>query len=342
MRLSQSAYPTEAARNSFVAAVLDRLRTLPGVSAAASTTNLFIPGSSLVTLLHIEGRRTADGQPHTVQFRRVSPGYFRTLAIPLEAGRDFDGRDAAAAPPVAIVSRSFADRYWPGENPIGQQIRRNAAKFTQTVVGVVGDVSDVGLSQPPEPTLYLPYTQNNPVAAPVSLVVRTSGDPLALAPAVRAAVLGLDPAQPVDNMLTLEQYLSDSLGTQRFRSTLLLTLALIGVALAAIGTYGVTARFVRERTREIGVRLALGASRSSVWMLVVGRAMRAVAAGMVTGLAVAAFASTAMLSLLPNLDRADWPASIAAVVVLLLFGLTAAALPALRAINVPPGVAIRD
>src|SRR5262245_7391528 len=213
LRLSPVAYPTEAARNDLVTRMLDRVRAVPGVVAAGTTLNAFIPGFTYQTLVHIEGRPTPDGQPHTVQFRRVSPDYFRTLRIPVIRGRDVQVFDGAGEPGVVVVSRAFADRFWPGEDPIGRRVRRNNAKAL-TVVGVVGDVVDVGFGQPVEPTLYVSYLQNNPVIAQISLVVRTTGDPLVTAGAIRSAVLSADPGQPIDHLTTLEDFLRDSLGPQ--------------------------------------------------------------------------------------------------------------------------------
>ena len=185
MRLSASAYPTEARRAEVITRVLDRLRAVPGVEGAATTLNAFTPGFAFVTLVDIEGQPTPDGRGHTVQFRRVSPDYFRTMRIAQIRGRDFDGRDALDSQAVAIVSRTFAERYWPGEDPVGRGVRRGSARRLHTVIGVVEDVADVGLLQAPAPTFYLPFTQNNVAITPVSLVVRTAGDPAALAGAVQ-------------------------------------------------------------------------------------------------------------------------------------------------------------
>ena len=339
-RLSPSAYPNPAARSAFVQQALDRIRAVPGVLGAATTTNPFVPGSAFQSLIHIEGRPTADGQPHTVHFRRVSPGYFGTMRIPLVAGRDFEALDGEQSPLVAIVSRRLAEKHWPGQDPIGRRVVRSGAAVT--VVGVVGDVSDVGFGQAPDPTFYVPYTQNNPVGAAISLVVRTTGDPLALAPSVRAAVLSVDPAQPIDNVGTLEQFLRDSLGPQRFRSTLLLILAALGLALAAVGIYGVTARAVQERTREVGVRLALGAAPGSVWRLVAGTALLAVAIGVVVGLLVSLAASVVMTAMVPGVEHAESSSAVAAVGILVASAVTAAAVAARRAVRVDPVIALRS
>jgi predicted permease len=341
MRLSAPAYPSEAARAQLIARVLERIRAIPGVSSAGATLNRFVPGFFFVTQVHIEGKPTPDGQAHTVQFRRASPGYFATLRIPLVKGRDFSARDGVDQPWVAIVSQQFANQHWPGDDPIGRRVRRGTNPRWLTVIGVVGDVSDVGFSQPPAPTIYISFDQNNVAITPVSLVIRTAGEPLAMTDAVRAAVLSVDPAQPIDSVTTLEQYLADSLGPQRFRSALLLVLGAIGLALAGLGVYGVTARAVEERTAELGVRLALGATPSSLARLVVWQATRAVAIGLAVGGVLAVAAGGALLKILPDLERAETWATVPAVSVLAVVALVAALIAARRAVSLTPTVAMR-
>ena len=259
LRLSATAYPTEAARAALITRVLEQVRAVPGVENAGATLNRFVPGFFMVTAgAHRGAVRRPTARPTPSQFRRSSPGYFDTMRIPLLSGRDFAASDGIDQPWVAVVSKLFADQHWPGADPLGRRIRRGTNPRWLTVVGVVGDVSDVGFSQPPAPTVYISFDQNNVAITPVSLVVRTKGDPLALVPSVRAAVFAADPAQPIDSVTTLEQFLGDSLGPQRFRSTLLLVLGGIGLTLAGFGVYGVTARSVEERSRELGVRAGAG------------------------------------------------------------------------------------
>jgi putative ABC transport system permease protein len=339
LRLSAIAYPNEAARASFIAQAIDRIRAVPGVTAAGATLNPFIPGFFFQTTVQIEGRPTPDGQPHTVQFRRVSPQYFKTMRIPLMRGRDFEDGDGVTAPQVAVVSRSFADRFWPGEDPIGRRFTR--ANRQLSVVGVVGDVRDVSVTQPPAPAVYVSYFQNNVTATPVSLVVRTIGDPLAITGAVRAAVMSVDPAQPIDHVTTVERFLADSLGPQRFRSALLIVLALIGVAIAAVGVYGVTARAVQERTQELGVRLALGAQPASVVRAVAWQTLKAVAGGLAAGIAIAVPAAVALLRALPDLSGRDAWTAVPAVAVLAVAAALAATIPARHAALLDPVIALR-
>ena len=341
LRISESAYPTEAARTAFITRVLERVREIPGVLAAGTTLNPFQPGFFFVTLVRIEGRPAPDGQAHTVQFRRVSPEYFKTMRVPLLRGRDFNQQDGASAPAVTIVSRSFAERFWPGEDPLGRRVERGANARMHTVVGVVDDVSDVGFNQAPAPTFYLPYAQNNVAITPTSLVLRTRNDPLALATALRAAILSVDPAQPIDHVTTLDRFLADSLGPQRFRTTLLLILAGLGLAIAAVGIYGVTARAVGERTREMGVRLALGATPGGVLSLVVRQTLTAVGVGIAVGAALSAAAGMTLLRTLPGLERAESWTALPAIIVLVLAAVLAAIIPARRALAMDPTTALR-
>jgi predicted permease len=341
LRLSATAYPTEAARATLITSVLERVRGLPGVTSAAATLNRFIPGFSIVTAVHIEGKPTPDGQAHTVQFRRASPGYFATMRIPVWRGRDFGASDGPDQPWVAVVSRGFAEQYWPGEDPIGRRLRRGTNPRLLTVIGVVGDVSDVGFSQPPAPTLYISFDQNNVAITPVSLVVRTAGDPLALTTALRAAVLSVDPAQPIDSIATVERFLADSLGPQRFRTTLLLALGGIGLALAGLGIYGMTSRAVEERTAELGVRLALGATPVAVATMVVWQIMRVVVAGLAIGALLSGVATSVLIDVLPNLEEAQHWVSGVAVAVLAVVAAAAAIIPARRAVSLAPIAALR-
>jgi putative ABC transport system permease protein len=342
VRISATAYPTEAARADLIGRVLEQVRGVPGVASAGATLNRFIPGFFFVTRIHVEDKPTPDGQPYVVHFRRASTDYFKTMEIPLLSGRDFADSDRLGQPLVAIVSRQFAAEYWPGGQAVGRRIRRSTNPNWITVIGVVGDVRDVAVSQPSASTVYLPFSQNNVALTPVSLVVRTRAEPHDLANAIRAAVLSVDSQQPIDSVTTVEQFLSDSLGPQRLRSALLLVLGALGLALAALGVYGITSRAVVERTSELGVRLALGASPGSLAGLVVWQSLRAVLAGLVIGLALVGAAAAVMLSLLPNLERGDAWATAPAVLILVFVAVAAAVVPARRATSLAPVVALRN
>jgi ABC-type antimicrobial peptide transport system permease subunit len=189
--------------------------------------------------------------------------------------------------------------------------------------------------------LYIPYAQNNPSAITVTLIARGSGDPMTLAKDVRAAVLEVDRAQPLDGIVLLEQFLSDSLGPQRFRSTVLLALAGLGLMIAAVGIYGLTSRTVTERRREVGIRLALGARPSAVWRMVVAQSLRPVGIGIVTGTAVSIAATRVLMGVLPDLESSDPRAVAAAALLLALTAFAATVWPAGRAVRVDPVTTLR-
>ena len=343
LRLSPSAYDTAEKRVQFVEQVLQRVRAVPGVADASTTMNLFQPGFAFVTLVTIEGRPTPDGQPHTVQFRRVSPGYFRTLRIPEFRGRTFDSRDVPSGLRSAVVSRSFAERFWPGEDPIGRRFQRGGsdAPWT-TVIGVVGDTFDVGYGQPPAPTVYLPYAQNNVATSPVSLVVRSAGDPLAIAPQVKGAVREVDSAQPVADLATLQTFLDDSLGPQRFRSVLLGAFALLGLVLAMLGIYAVTARSVVERTREVGVRMALGGSPRRVWLGLSLGALRPFGAGAIAGGLGAVAVAVLLAGVFPEVQSTPRLQAVPAALLLVAAGIVTAVAGARRVTRIDPLIALRS
>ena len=342
LRLPASAYGNAERRAQTVQRILESIRAVPGVVAASTTQNLFQPGFAFQTMFDVEHKPTGTGQPHTSHFRRISPDYFAVMRIRVLSGRTFTEADTADQPPAVVVSRQLAERHWPGEDPIGRRIRRGGAQGRwATVVGVVDDVSDVGLQQASEGTLYTAYAQNNAVTAPIGLVIRTEGDPLNLVAAVRAAVFAVDPELPIHRIGTLASFLTDSLKPQRFRATVLTLLAALGLVLAAVGIYGVTARGVVERTREFGVRVALGSQPREVVGLVVKQALQSVGIGTVAGVAAGAWLSTLLGRVLTNVAEPDVMTGIAAAAVLVGTATLSAAIPALRVLRLDPVEALR-
>jgi putative ABC transport system permease protein len=340
LRLSESAYASIESRTLLLDRVLEAVRAVPGVADAATTQNLFVPGAAFVTIAYPTESPQPGETGHTVQFRRISDGYFRTMRIPFEAGRDFDDRDRPATEPAVIVSRRFVDAYLGGGTPLGRRIRRGANPPLR-IVGIVGDVSDVGYGQAPQPTLYVAYRQGSVVAVPITLVVRATGRALEAVSAIEAAVWSVDPAQPLANVTLLSQYLADSLGPDRFRSVLLGAFAGLGLLLASVGIFGVTARSVVERTREVGIRIALGGSAGAVWRTVAGRPLLAVGAGGLAGVGLSLVAARALSAYLPGLDRSAFDGLWPAAVVLAGCAVAAAVLPARRAARVDPLTALR-
>jgi putative ABC transport system permease protein len=340
LQLPPSRYANGPERVAAMERILDRIAAIPGVTHAGATMNRFTPGFAYVTLVEIENQPTADGSAHTVQFRRVSASYFETMRIRLRKGRVFDRTDSLSTPSVAVISQAFADRYWPGVDPIGRRMKR--ASSWLTVVGVVDEVSDVDLLQPPEPTLYAAWTQTANVAFPMGLVLRTDGEPEALAPPLRAVVAGVDPMLALDRIQSLDTFLAASLAPQTFRTTLMLGLAIVGLLLGAIGIAGVTARGIAERMPEFGVRLALGCEGAELWRHVVIDQLRTVAIGAALGVGLAVIAGYALASLLPETARFDAAVVAGAVGVLAATATIAAAIPASRVLRLNPLTILRS
>ena len=342
LRLSENAFPDHAARAQFVRTVLQRLRATPGVTSAGTTLNLFTVGGSFTTNVTIEDAPRPDGSAYSTPFRRVSPGYFETMGIRLLRGRTFQESDADSRTPVAIVNASFAERYWPGGNPLGRRVKRGAATSPWAeIVGVVADNRDAGLTTATGSVIYTCYYQNSASATPAGLVVRTQGDPRSAIRHIKEVIWSVDPAQPLSGIVVLEDFLAASLGPQQFRSWLVGLCTISGIVLALIGIYGVTSRSVAERTREVGIRIALGGHPSRVWWRLVVMSLRAVAAGVTVGIALSVGVDAGMAQLLPELDAAHWAFRVGAGLCMTAAGAIAAIVAARHASRIEPIVALR-
>jgi putative ABC transport system permease protein len=343
LRLSEIALPTSESRVAFVERLLQQLRETPGVLGASTTLNWFVPGQAgAQSLAFVEERPNPDGSPYRIQSRRVTPDYFDTMGIPLVSGRDFSDHDRLGSQPVTIVSRSFAQRFWPGQDPLGRRAKRGVTtKEWAVVVGVAEDVRDVSLDQAPRDTLYTPFFQAAVSPLPVTLVIRTAGDPRAFIGAIKQAVWMVDPNQTLANAITGEEFLRGSLGPQRFRALLGAGYAALGLLLTMIGIYGVTVRSVAERTREVGVRLALGGSPRRVWWTVASRSVQAVTAGGLAGACAAVGARGILVAVLPELRSAGWLYPVVAGALLIGAGLLIALLAARRVVSTSPAHALR-
>jgi putative ABC transport system permease protein len=288
----------------------------------------------------IEGRpRPAPGQEAYMDYRVVSPGYFTALGIPVKRGRTFEDTDGSAQARVAVISESLARMHWPGEDAIGRRLRARDEEAWCTVVGVVGDVRHSGMHSQARPHFYVPYAQSP--RGDLAVAVRTTGDPQALVSAVRPAVAAVDPDQPIADLRTMDQVIADSLGDRRFNTLLLGAFAGLALLLSAIGLYGVASYSVGQRTREMGVRMALGAGRGQVLRLVLGESLRTVLLGLVPGVVVALAAGRLLAGLLYGITSADPLTFGAGVAVLGLVAVAAALVPALRATRVDPMVTLR-
>ena len=323
-------------RAAFAREIIRRVEDVPGVSSAGVTTNTFSVGNSTTTYA------ATDSNPElvTMAMRRISSGYFSTMRIPLRGGRAFTDDDNLDSPPVAIVSESLARKFWPGQNPIGKRIHRSPPSPSMIVVGVAPDVRDSGVGADLGPMLYIPYLQNNNIF--LSLVVRTQGDPLSVKEGIRRAVWSLDRHMAPSGETPLRDLVDASLDADRLQVRLLTAFAVIAVILAGVGIYGVTAYAVSQRLREIGVRLAFGATPRDIVGELLGRATRSACIGLAVGVALALAAKK--ITALSAYGAAELDLRYAAAVAFVLFAsaVTAALVPALRARHVRPVTLLRD
>jgi putative ABC transport system permease protein len=328
VRLVDARYPSPAHRSSFFDAALQRIRALPGVEAAGTITDLpFASGESQT--LALEGY-PSQREPATVQVRQITPGYLRAMGIPVLRGRDVVDGDGE----VLLVSQDTAKLYWGEDDPIE---RRAALPFSKTVlrpvVGIVGDVKQRSLTEGPTPTAY--YYTREP-SGRVTFVVRTSAPSATLAQPVVAAIRAIDPEQPVVDIRTMVQVLDDELTPQRFSALLLGVFAGVALLLAAVGIYSVLSYIVRGRSREIGIRRALGAGTSDVLRLVIVEGMSPVLVGVAAGTLTALASATVMRTLVFGVSASD-PVTFAAVgATLVLVALIASLVPAYRALRLDP------
>jgi predicted permease len=332
----------EARRREFHRRLLERARELPGVRSAALAFPLPLDAYSSGSEIVIEGReRSPDAEDPFVFSSTVSGGYFETLRTPVVRGRAFDERDREDSPPVAVVNETFVRRFWPGEEALGRRFSVEGAEGPWIeVVGVARDGKYLTLGEAPRPYLFLPLAQRP--TARVSVVARTEGDPEALVPALRAAVAGLDPDLPVFGEKTLRQHMETPLSGFESGAATVGFFGVMALLLAATGIYGVVSYGAARRTREMGVRMALGARAADVLRLIVGGGARMAAAGMAIGFAGALLLSRSLAGLLHGVSPSD-PATYAAVgVVVLAAALLASWVPARRATRVNPSFALRS
>jgi putative ABC transport system permease protein len=333
--------------------LVERLSQSPGVEAAAVVRDLPLSGTDPRYSVAIEGRpETQEGFGLTVRVRIISPDYFKAMGIGLKEGRSFSKGDSRDAPGAAIINESAVREFFAGEDPLGKTLITvgGYAPDKCRVVGVVGDVRFGGLDARPEPEIYVPYEQLpesfiQPGVGSMAVVLKGAGDPSGLADGLRQGVAAIDPNVPVTSVRSMEAVLDESLAPRRFNLVLLVAFACVALVLAAVGIYGVLSYWVTQRTREIGIRMALGAQASDVFRLVVFQAMSVVAVGLGIGvlgaLALARALSSALPGLLFGVSAAD-PLTFSLIALLLtLVSLAACYVPARRAAKVDPGVALR-
>ena len=339
-------YAERARRIAFFDRLLTRLAALPGVRSAGAVIGLPLTNLNFTISFNVDGRPEAPpGQEPTMEVRVASPDYFRTIGIPLKRGRLFTRSDVMGAPQVALLSESAARRYFPNENPLGRTIKLgwhfdDNKQAGGVVVGIVGDVKEAGLDEPSPPEIYIPHAQIG--IGNMAIVVRGAIAPSAFSQSVEAVLRDLDPDLPLSSLKTLDEMRTASVSGRRFYVLLLTLFAAVALVLAAVGIFGVMSYAVTQQTREIGIRIALGADRDHVVRMILRRAGLLVLAGLSLGLAMAVGTGRALSSLLFELSPTD-PGTLAGVCVLLAaIALVASYLPARRATRIDPVVALRS
>jgi putative ABC transport system permease protein len=334
-------YASDDARNRGFLAMLDAVRAAPGVTAAALTSQLPLSGDLDGYGARFERFANPSAEGGALRYA-VSPGYFEAMRIPLRRGRLLDERDRVGAPRAALLNESFAKRIFAGGEALGERLRFGPDQGDWfTVVGVVGDVRQSPLEVDPPDAVYIAPAQWHWVDNLMSMVVRTSGDPAAIAPGVRAAIWSVDRNRPILRVATMTNLVDRSIADRHFASIMFEIFGLVALLLAVTGIFGVLSGAVHERMRELGVRSALGASRADIVGLVLRHGMGLALAGVAIGLLGAGFASRALVSMLFGVSRLDAPTYLTVIAILAFAALAACALPALRAARIDPARTLR-
>jgi putative ABC transport system permease protein len=343
LSLPGARYSSGAEAATFFADSLARVRQIPGVQSAAGISFLPLAGPGMGTSFYRTDLPVPpDGERPVTEVRPVTPGYFRTMGIPHLAGRDFTEADSAEAPLVAVVSEGLVRRVFPGDNPLGRRLQvaiGGADGMDVEIVGVVGDVKFASLDAETRPAVYVPLPQLS--IGLMTYVVRTELEPLSLANSVGTAVRSLDPELPLADVRSMEEVVDATLARPRTVSVLLTAFAIIALVLAGVGVYGVMAYSVSQRTQEIGVRMALGATVESVFRLVMGQALKLVLFGVAAGLLAAALLTRLMETLLFETEPLDPTTFAATAVVLMVVATVASYIPARRGTRIAPTEALR-
>ena len=342
--LSETKYPDNPRRTAFFDEVVRRIQALPGARSVAVAGNLPFTYNGDSMPIGAEGipDPPPDQRPDVI-FRAIGPGYFSTMGIPLVRGRDFNDQDTLETTLAVVVSEKTARHYWPDADPIGKRIRNGSTTSEapwRTVIGVVKDVRQNDFIAEPKMQMYFGYRQLRSLM-PNALIVRTAVDPLSLATSVRNAIWAVDKDQTVANVDSMEHIVAGAVARQRFSMLLLAIFAGVALFLAAVGIYGVMSYSVAQQTREIGIRMALGAQRSDVLKMTVKQGLKLVGLGLIIGLAVAFLLTRVMATLLFGISATDPITFLAISLVLLTVSMLASYIPSLRATRVDPMVALR-
>lgn len=339
-RVPRNKYPEPAQQWRFHEQVVANVTSLPGVQSAAVFFS--VPngaGIGMTEFMLPDRAAPPASQWPQAQTNRADTHYFHTMRIPLRKGRVFTAQDQVNTPPVVVINETMARRFWPNEDPVGKSVTMREPTLTATVIGVVGDVKHNGLAEPEQPQLYLSFAQNPHIFA--SLAVRTTSEALSFSKAVRGAIWAVDKDQPVWKVRTMEWLMDRANGSSRFLMQVLAALAMLALVLAAVGIYGVLSYTVSQQTRDIGVRLALGAQAHDILTLVLKRGLGLALVGITVGLAVSVAMTRLIKGLLFGVTATD-PLTFGGIAGLLtLVALLACYLPARRATRVDPMIALR-
>lgn len=337
--LGEDRYPEREQQAQFFREVVEALQNVPGVAAAGAISNPPLSGWSNDNSIEVEGFDPPRGFNVFDEMRLVAGQYFETLGIPLLDGELFTGGETGTGAQVVIVSEALAKKYWGEESPIGRRLRLDDDEPWKTVIGVVGDVHHQGLAKPVRPTCYFPHAQH-PWRG-MTLVARAAGEPEAVAGSVRRAAAGIDRSQPFFDVRMMNDFVSENVARPRFQTFLFGAFSMLALTLAAIGIYGVVAYAVGQRTREIGIRMALGASQRAIPWLVARQGVVLVAAGVGLGVGLALALSRLVSSLLFAVSERDPVTFVAVPVLLAIVAFAACYVPARRAARVNPVIALR-
>ncbi len=318
-----------------------RMEALPGVVQVGGTTRIPLGSTSVTTSVQIDGKPVPAAELPEVQFRRSMHNYFSAMGIPIVKGRGFSLDDGPTAPPIVVINQTMARRLFANEDPIGQRVRMGPSGTGpwSTIVGIIGDIRHGGLEEEPQPEMYITYLQNPPVSP--FIVIRATGDPAGLVETVKSEARSIDKDLPLIEMRTMTTLRSEAMAQRRFILVLVAAFGALALGLAAIGVYGVMSLVVSERTREVGVRLALGANPLEVLRMILRQALTLAGSGAIIGALAAAALTPLMASQLFGVAPID-PTTFAFVpLLLLLIGAIAAIVPARRAMRVDPLTALR-
>jgi predicted permease len=336
-------YQAVAKRTAFYRRVLSEIQALPGVSDAGYISFLPLTVRGGIWPVDIDGKTLDRSEDHSASLRFITPGFFSAMRIPFHAGRNISESDTTDRPMVALVSESFVGRYWPGQNPLGRHFK--FALSDHTVVGVVGDIHVRGLERNSEPQVYLPYQQEDGYLlsyAPADLVIRASGDPRLLLPAIRRIIREADPEQPISNIRMLDEIVQEDTAPRAIQVRIIGVFAALAFLLAGLGIHGLLSFTVSNRSPEIAIRMALGAQPGNILRLVLQDSFLLATAGVILGVALAYVAGRAMQALLAGIAPADGATFASAAALCFLMTLVGSLMPSLRALRVDAITAIRS